>query len=167
MFSEEDYKTVVNIPYALLVASCLTIIITISSSDENGLKGLIGGYSGLGLGILFLIMLNTPPVNWLDIFPYIVLLGVVGLTLVYLYTYFERIVKGEVSGYYYYFSFLSSIFIATQLGILVSNTINKSSVSGERLLSNRTFSILTLLGVVNYLFVITMGIVLRFYSTQG
>jgi hypothetical protein len=167
MFNEEDYKKVINVPYAVILASILIIIVTIGMTDENALRGLLGGYSGLGLGILFIIMLNSPPVNWLDLFPSFLMLGIIGLTMFYLYTYFDKIAKGQVSGYYITFSVLSVIFLITQLSILFSAIFSKSNGFNEKLLSERTFSLLTLLGVINYIMVITIGIVLKFYSTQG
>ena len=75
MFNKEEYKNVVNIPYAVILASCVLILITTGVADENALKGLIGGYLGLALGVLFLIILNMPPTNWLDLFPFIMILG--------------------------------------------------------------------------------------------
>jgi hypothetical protein len=33
--------------------------------------------------------------------------------------------------------------------------------------SNKTFAILSLLAVINFLIVLTLGIVLNFYSTEG
>lgn len=167
MFNEEDYKKVINVPYAVIIASGLIIIITIGMTDENALRGLFGGYLGLALGILFLIILNTPPANWLDIFPFVMLLGIIGLTMFYLYTYFDNIAKGEVSGYYISFSVLSVIFLATQLSILFSSMFSKSESPNEKMLSDKTFSLLSLLAVINYLFIITLGIVLKFYTTQG
>jgi hypothetical protein len=95
------------------------------------------------------------------------MLGIIGLTMFYLYTYFDKIAKGQVSGYYITFSVLSVIFLITQLSILFSAIFSKSNGFNEKLLSERTFSLLTLLGVINYIMVITIGIVLKFYSTQG
>jgi hypothetical protein len=167
MFNEEDYKIVVNVPYAVIIASILIIIVTIGMTDENALKGLIGGYSGLALGILFIIILNSPPVNWLDLFPSFLMLGIIGLTMFYLYTYFDIIAKGEVSSYYNSFSVSSFIFLITQLSILFSAIFNRSNKPNEKLLSEKTFTLLIFLGVINYIMVITLGIVLKFYSTQG
>ena len=43
---------------------------------------------------------------------------------------------------------------------------SKSDPTGK-LLSDKTFALLSLFGVVNMVIVITIGIVLHFYSTQG
>lgn len=165
MFNKEEYKNIVNIPYAVIMASGIIILITTGVADENSLKGLIGGYMGLGLGMLVLLILNTPPANWLDLFPFIMILGIIGLMTTYLYIYFDKISKGEVSGYYNSFSVLSSIFLAAQTVMLFSS-LNSNEING-RLLSDRAFSLLALFGVINYLIVITIGVVLKFYSTQG
>lgn len=165
MFNKEEYKNVVNIPYAVILASGIIILITTGVANENSLKGLIGGYMGLGLGMLVLLILNIPPNNWLDIFPFIMILGIIGLITSYLYIYFDRIAKGEVSGYYNSFSVLSSIFLAAQT-IMLFSALNSNDFNGK-LLSDRTFSLLALFGVINYLIVITIGIILKFYSTQG
>ena len=165
MFNKEEYKNVVNIPYAVILASCVLILITTGVSDENAVKGLIGGYLGLALGVLFLIILNMPPTNWLDLFPFIMILGSIGLMVYYLYAYFDRISRGEVAGYYNSFSVLSTIFFAAQF-IILFNALKDSETNGK-LLTDKTFSILALFGVINYLIIITIGIVLHFYSTQG
>ena len=83
----------------------------------------------------------------------------------YLYAYFDRISRGEVAGYYNSFSVLSTIFFAAQF-IILFNALKDSETNGK-LLTDKTFSILALFGVINYLIIITIGIVLHFYSTQG
>ena len=164
--NKEEYKNVVNIPYAVVIASGIIILLTTGVANENSLKGLIGGYMGLGLGMLVLLILNTPPVNWLDLFPFIMILGIIALMTTYLYIYFDKISKGEVSGYYNSFSVLSSIFLAAQM-IMLFSALNSNELNGTKLITDRTFSLLALFGVINYLIVITIGVVLKFYSTQG
>ena len=46
---------------------------------------------------------------------------------------------------------------------MFSNTEDNSG----KMLSDKTFSLLGLFGVINFLIVITIGVVLHFYSTQG
>ena len=89
--------------------------------------------------------------------------------LYYLYTYFDIISKGDVSGYYTTYSILSTIFLAAQLIIIFSsvyNNINNGN-GNSKMLSQKTLSLLGLLGVINFLAIIIIGIVLRFYTTQG
>ena len=42
-----------------------------------------------------------------------------------------------------------------------------SKYQNEKLFSNKTFALLRLFGVINLLIVVTIGIILQFYSTQG
>jgi uncharacterized membrane protein len=94
------------------------------------------------------------------------ILGIIALMTTYLYIYFDKISKGEVSGYYNSFSILSSIFLAAQM-IMLFSALNSNELNGTNLITDRTFSLLALFGVINYLIVITIGVVLKFYSTQG
>lgn len=167
LFNKEQNAKVVNVPLAVIVASAIIILVTTGVKDENALKSLIGGYMGLGLGILFLIILNMPPNNWIDLFPFAILLGIITLMVFYLFTYFDRIAKGEVSGYYTSFSVLSTIFLGVQFIMLASAMFRKSGEINEKLMSDKTFSLFALFGVINYLIVLTIGIILNFYSTQG
>lgn len=167
MFNKQEYKKVMNVPFSVSIACILIILITtFTTNSENALKGLVGGYLGLGLGVLFIILinLNTPTYHLTDLFPCVMLLGIIGLMSFYLFTYFDKIAKGEVSNYYMSFSVLTAVFLAIQLSIIFSSLFKDTN---EKLLSDRTFSLLGLLAVINYIMVITLGIVLKFYSTQG
>ena len=167
LFNKEQTSRVVNVPLAVIFASAIIIMVTTNVNDENALKSLIGGYMGLGLGILFLIILNLPPNNWIDLFPFVMLIGIITLMLFYLYKYFDRIAKGEVSSYYTSFSILSTIFLGVQFIMLASAMFSKSGEIDGKILSDKMFSLFALFGVINYLIVITIGIILKFYSTQG
>jgi len=167
MFNKEEYKKIVNIPLSVIIASFVIIIITTGMTDTNGLSALIGGYSGLLLGILFIVILNYPPISWLDIVPFITLMAIIIILIMYLSKYFIQISKGEVSSYYNSFSMLSTFFLATQLILLLSALFSKNENTSGKLLSDKTFALVSLFGVINILIVITIGIVLHFYSTQG
>ena len=108
-----------------------------------------------------------PPTNILDMFPFGMLMVIISLLIYYLFTYFDQISKGEVSGYYNSFSILSAIFLGTQLFILFKAMFSDSKEKTGKLLSDTTFALINLFGVINFLLVITIGIILHFYSTQG
>jgi hypothetical protein len=167
MFDNEEYKRVINIPLAVIISSFIIIIITTGMTNKNGVSALIGGYTGLLLGILFVIVLNIPTNNWINFFPFFYIMFIVSVLLYYLYAYFDKISSGEISSYYGSFSILSTIFLATQVIILFSSMIKSNGDFSNNFLSNKTFSILSLFAVINFLMVITLGIVLHFYSTQG
>jgi hypothetical protein len=167
MFDKEEYKKVINIPLAVIIASFIIIIITTGITNKNGVSSLIGGYTGLLLGILFVIILNIPTNNWINFFPFFYIMFIVSVLLYYLYAYFGKISSGEISNYYGSFSILSTIFLATQVIILFSAFFRSNGDFSNNFLSNKTFSILSLFAVINFLIVIILGIVLHFYSTQG
>ena len=99
--------------------------------------------------------------------PVLMIIIIVGLLLNYLRIYFDRISSGEVSSYYSNFSLLSIIFLFTQLIIIFGAIYGKSESDGSKLFTDTTFSLLGLFSVINIIIVLTIGIVLHFYSTQG
>ena len=167
MFDKEEYKKVINVPLSVIIGSFIIIVITSGMTDPNGLKALIGGYAGLLFGMLFIIVLNYPPPSWLDMVPFIVIIILISLLIFYLSKYFDKISTGEVSSYYNSFSVLSTIFLATQIIILISAMFSNSGEVTSKMLSDKTFALVSLFGVINFLIVITIGIILHFYSTQG
>ena len=78
-FNKEEYKKVINVPLSVIIGSFIIIIITTGMTDQNGLKALIGGYSGLLFGLLFILILNYPPPNLLDMVPFIVVMVIISL----------------------------------------------------------------------------------------
>lgn len=169
MFSnvqEVLFKKSINVIFAIIIASCIIILITSNMTDKNGLSALIGGYSGLLLGMLFIILLNFlfKRYSYFDMFPLLMIIIIIGLLVSYLGIYFDKISSGEVSSYYVSFSLLSTLFLFTQI-IMIFSAIYKSQ--NKNLFSYTSFSLLGLLSVINIIIVITIGIVLHFYSTQG
>jgi len=167
--SLQEFKKVMNVLFSIIVASCIIIIITANMTDSNGLSALMGGYSGLLLGLLFIIILNLlfKQSTYFDMIPVLMIIIIVGLLLNYLRIYFDRISSGEVSSYYSNFSLLSTIFLFTQLIIIFGAIYGKSESDGSKLFTDTTFSLLGLFSVINIIIVLTIGIVLHFYSTQG
>lgn len=142
-------------------------------TDPNALSALIGGYSGLLLGMLFVIALNLGLSIYtaMDMLPLLMIMIICLLLICYLGIYFERISKGDVSSYYSSFSLLSTVFLFTQLSMIFSAIFKnkkKLNISDNRqLFSYPTLSFLGLFSLINILIVVTLGIVLKFYSTQG
>jgi len=169
-FTKEEFERILYVPLSVIVASFIIVIITTGVSDPNTVSALIGGYMGLFLGVTIVTVLtsmNIPFTNWLDLIPFVVLLIIIFLMIYYLYQYFNRISTGQVSTYYSSFSTLSTLFIATQLIILFSSLYKISDNFQNKILTSKTFSLVSLFSVINLLVVITLGIILRFYSTQG
>jgi hypothetical protein len=164
----QEFKKLINIPFAVIIASSIIIIITTNMNNRNGLIALLGGYSGLLFGLLFVIILNLIFIktSYLNMVPIITVMIIVGLLLYYLNIYFDRILKSEVSSYYFSFSSLSLILLAVQLITIFKAIYSNAYEQNTQLFSNTTFSLLVLCNVINIIVVLTIGIVLHFYSTQ-
>lgn len=165
----QQFKKVMNVLFSIIIASCIIIIITTNITDINGLSALMGGYSGLLLGMLFIIILNLlfKQSTYFDMIPLLMIIIIVVLLLTYLYLYFEIISSGEVSSYYSSFSLLSTIFLFTQLIIIFGAIYGKNESDGSKLFTDTIFSLLGLFNVINIIIVLTIGVILKFYSTQG
>jgi len=165
----QEYKKCMNILLAIITASSIIIIITANMYDKNALSALIGGYSGLLLGMLFIIIVTllANQSTYFDMIPILMIIIIVALLINYIGLYFDRIASGEVSSYYSNFSLLSTLFLFTQIIIIFSAIYSKSENKDQQLFSNKTFSLLGLFSIINLIIVITIGIVLHFYSTQG
>jgi hypothetical protein len=165
----QEFEKVMNVPFAVIIASFIIIMITTNMTDNNGLSALLGGYIGLLIGMLFVMIINLvfTKTTYLDMFPIGMIVIIVGLLIFYLRKYFDRISKGEVSGYYSSFSLLSTIFLFTQVILILISMYGKTQEQTTKLFSDTTFSLLGLFSVINLLIVLTIGIILHFYSTQG
>jgi len=164
--NKEEFKKVMYIPVVVIITSIIIIIITTNATNTNGLSALLGGYSGLMLGILFVTILSWVYTKtiYLEMLPVLI---ITGFLIFYLSKYFDKISRGEVSSYYSSFSVLSIIFLFTQVTIIFSSMFDAVKNSNEKLFSKNTSTLLRLFGVINFLIVLTIGIILQFYSTDG
>jgi len=170
MFANLELKQIMNILLAIVFASCVIIIITTNMTDKNGLSALIGGYIGLFVGMLFVVLvcLFFTRISFLDMFPFMMILTITCFIIYYLYKFFDNISSGHISGYYSTFSLISVIFLFTQIIIVFNNMYSKTPEdTNSSLFTRTTFSLLTLLSVINLLSTLTVGVILYFYSTQG
>lgn len=165
----QEYKKCSNVLLSIIIASSIIIMITSNMTDKNALSALIGGYSGLLLGLLFIIIVTllANQSTYFDMIPILMIIIITALLINYLRIYFDRISSGEVSSYYSSFSQLSTIFLFTQIIIIFTAIYSKKENQDIQLFSNKTFSLLGLFSVINLIIVITIGIILHFYSTQG
>ena len=163
---KEEFQKVIYIPFVVIIVSFTIIIITANVTNTNGLSASLGGYSGLMLGILFVTILSWVYTKriYLEMLPVLIISG---FLIFYLSKYFDKISKGEVSSYYSSFSVLSTIFLFTQLTIIFSSIFDALKNSNDKLFSKYTSTLLGLFGVINFLIVLTIGIILQFYSTDG
>jgi hypothetical protein len=160
-----------NSIYAITISSFIVIIIItlFNLYNSNSFIALIVSYSAIvsSLILMFGILYNKTELKLFNkltlLFPFIVVIFIILFIIYLLVSYYEQIVNNRVSNYYYTFSLLTNLFLLTQLIILYNNI----DFDMSKYITNKTFSILTLLGTINFVVLITMGIILKFFNTDG
>ena len=160
---------------------------TIGTASMDSLNGTIAGYSLIGGGILLLISFllygisiandeksailgkNNRSSIMSAIYtagPFLVLLGIVGYTLYLIITYKNRIAEGNVAPGYVSFTNISIILILMQLFLFYMGSQKDSFKTTNRL--DRVYSMLLyFIGIINIVTIITIGIILSYFSTDG
>ena len=170
------FNNLINVSYAFLFSGILIVFITIGIHNQNALIGTITGYCAAISGILLLggltyytISSNKIWPGWqkmlYSLSPFIILLIILSLSMSYASIYFDRIANNKVTKYYSSFSYMSLIFVCFQVYFFV-NAINQREFRERASLNAATVSILNLFGVINMIILITLGITLKFYSTD-
>lgn len=169
MFENLELKQIMNVLLAIVIASSIIILITMNITDPNGLSALIGGYSGLFMGMFFTMVVHLvfTKTTYLDMLPIVMIIVITGLLVYYLSKYFGKISSGNVSNYYSGFSLLSAILLFTQIIIVFHSMYNSTEEPRTKLFKDTTFSLLGLFSVLNMISVLTLGVILHFYTTQG
>jgi hypothetical protein len=171
--SFQPFKVITNIVYAVVIAGSLIVITTIGITGQNALIGLMSGYGSIlaALFILLAWLLNyTTGTSYYSKFmlitPFALIISFISLIMVYLTAYFERISSSDVSKLYYLFSRLSVLFLIGQLFIILYS-ITSDTFQSLKTFSNKTFSILMLMSALNAIWVINLGVALKFYTADG
>ena len=166
-----------NIGYfllAILIATIISIFVTMSMSSKKSLESLIAEYSvmaGVLLLMTALIIMNLRSAglslfsfeSFITLFPFVWLLFIIAYFISLLTIYFDRIAGDKVSSYYNTFSGLLISLVIVQILMLVNSLIKSP---GTPVIGKKTFSIMMLLGTINFIVVITLGIILKFYATD-
>lgn len=165
-----------NVSYAFILAGTILILITFRNTDRNSLVAQLAGYSAITCAILLLAGLAYTKLvergggilgsalTWSliisNLFPFFIILFVLGMTIAFLSIYFDRISENTISESYYTFSFFSTLFLLIQISMLV-NTIRKNQPVTRTL-----YAILTLLGTINIIIVLTIFSILKYFVTD-
>ena len=173
---------------ALIMVGIILLFATIGSTSMDSLNGSIAGYVLVGSGILILVsyLLNGVINNKSDegkaslgnknrwtimsiIYtagPFLVLIGIVSYVLYLLFTFKDRIAEGRIAPGYINFTNISVILILLQLFLFYMGTLKQSFKDEQRL--DRVYSgLLYFIGIINIVAVITIGIILKYFSTDG
>jgi len=177
MIDENLFKNMTTISYAFLIAGLLVVICTVGTHNENALIGTIAGYASAtcatillaGLTYTTIVTGNKNP-TWSDIFsvliPFILLFLIFGFSLALESVYFDNIANDRVSSYYGMFSYMSILFIFVQVYIFYSATSQKI-FREVGYISKLTSVKLLLLSLINMLILISLGLTLKYFSTDG
>jgi hypothetical protein len=163
------YQDLVYFLIAVASASVIIVFITYGSKNENGLYALIGGYSGIMLCLVGIIMINLSAPNFKNsssLFSCVSLLVIVAFLIAIISIYFDKIATSQVSDYYNTFSFIAFLLIGVQVFIIMKSLYN-SSTNSYFSLSLTQRSLLVFFSVIAYAALIVLFIILKLYSTQG
>jgi len=169
----ELYNTLIGIPYSLGIAAIIVILFTTGASSSHELYALQYSYIILACSVMFLFGLLWTKIDSgnsaaftkiMTLFPFIMIMIITFGIPVLLYLYFDRITKG-VSNYYTLFLNISTMLTAAQIWMFFK-AMNDPYFKSNNALNPKTFSLLTLLGTINLIVCITLGVILQFYATD-
>jgi len=166
-------KPLVSLIYStLIIVGIILLIITIGSTTQSSLIGIISGYSFISGGILLLManlisnIINNKESNLFSyiyaVGPFSFLLGVVIYSLYLTITYSNRIVSGDITSGYVKFTNISIVLICLQL-YLFSTGMKKDS----EIIDKKYSMLLYIVGIINLIIIITLGIVMTNFTTDG
>lgn len=154
-----------NICFNAIIVGALTVLISFFTGPYNNgsVIGSMVGYSLITLSLLFLFIMNVNNNNsgilsiLLSSGPFLLIIATTVYLLYLLGSYFNEIVAGRVSNSYGTFITLYLLMILMQLYVHFNNSKN----------SKTTKMLLYLLGLFNTIVVITLGVILAYFSTDG
>ena len=173
ILQEKTFKTIYT---SFIYCSVVLFIVSFFMKDSVKLDINIASYSILASAIILVsciilskISVGFPNVSTLKYItltfincgPYLLMLSIIGYTLFLLINYKSNISGGHVSDGYYTFSNISTILILLQLYIVL-NGINEGGY-----IDKMQSLFVYLIGVINWICVITLYIILNNFHTDG
>ena len=180
---ENSDKILSGIAGALMIS----IICTVGVKNESAITALVVEYSILGAAVLLLMITQKNDVQQLNTSgnslvnmgsnlllilskyaPFLFILFNIIYYIVITSIYFKNATSNNMSNYYYNFLYIATGLILAQIGLLIYPTFAKikDAVSMGKI-ANIIKWLIILLGTINGIVVITLGIILKFYTTQG
>jgi hypothetical protein len=166
-----------NIYNSLIVVGIIIVISTVGSSSVSSLTGTITGYSFIITGTFLLMgyLMNSmnssqngsPIISQLiTVGPFVVLIGILVYMVYLLSYYFNKITNGNVSASYSTFMNIFIVLLMVQMFIFYNGTRDKRFIETGAI-GKVTGLVLYFLEIINIIVVITLGIILKFFSTDG
>lgn len=153
-----------------IIVGTLLLFIT---SGSTSIGGILAGYSFIGIGLLLTLsytikIINDNPSESKSLFgavsPFILILSVICYSIYLIVTYQNKIKSGHISQGYYNFSNISTVLILVQLMLFYAGSFqNKDGIKLDKVFSMLLFFI----GILNIVTVITIGIILALFNTDG
>lgn len=171
----------INVYKAFILASVVAFIIGFFTVSKVSLGAYISGYSVLILGVLMILIIlfsnilkfgsNSSTLQLLYSIlnmtgPFILMLGVISFVLYLLISYYDNIVKGQISPSYNTFNSIIVMLLFIQIYMIYKNIDNdKFQTTGK--ISRVATSIIYLIGLLSAISSVILYIVLKYYSTDG
>ena len=171
MMEEGLYKKLETISYSLAVAAILIILFTSGSTSGSVVTSLQYSYIVLSCSMLFLFGLMWAKIGnvtfmskLITLLPILMLIITSLAVAVILFMYLDRITKG-VSDYYSLFINTSTMITIVQLMIMY-RAVNGNDFMMNNIINGKTFSLMMLLATINIITIVTLGVVLKNYTTD-
>lgn len=174
---ENLFNSIINISYAFIIGGLIVVVLTVGVKNKNALIGTITGYAAATCAVILIasltytnIIIGLKKPEWtniiLTLMPFIILVLIFGFSLSLVSLFFNKISENKVSEYYGVFSYISVTFILLQIWLFFGATKQKS-FRDSGYINKVTILKLLLLSILNMLTLITLGITLKYFSTDG
>lgn len=159
---------------SLITVGIILLFATIGTTSMDGLNGNIAGYFFIAIGISILVSFIISVASKggslissiFSMGPFFVTIGIISYILYLLFTYKDRIAQGNIAPGYVNFTNISVILVLMQLFLFYMGT-QKESFERDKKLGRVYSGLLYFVGIMNIVTVITIGIILKYFSTDG
>ena len=158
---------------SFIVAGCFIILCTVGTASSSSLTGTIVGYSFIITGIALLIgvlMNQIKMVSMISIAitlgPFLILLGILIYMIYLLSVHFQQIVNNHVSNSYYLFMNMFIVLFMLLFYVFYSGT-QEQAFKQSGTINKLTGLTLYLLESIQIIIIITIAIILQYFSTDG
>jgi hypothetical protein len=161
----------------LIVVGIIIVLCTISTTSSSSLTGTIIGLSFIITGT-FLLMgyllfklkttqnISSISSQLITVGPFFVLIGILIYMVYLLSLYFNQITNGNVPNSYYSFINLFAVLLIVQMFMFYKGTQN-NNFQATGILNKVTGLSLYFMEIFNIIIVITLGLILKYFSTDG
>jgi hypothetical protein len=170
-------KNIYSFLYSLIVGSGIVVFLTTGQTDSTSVAAFRGAYMILLCVFIFMCVLVGIHANFSDssilmkifkfmylFYPFLAVMIIIMWVLVLLYKYDDKITENKVSDYYTSFINITSILLFIQIYVLVSEITEKTFANFS--LPPKMASMSRLFALLNAISVITLSIVLKYYTTD-